>query len=205
MQDMNEYIKKVEAHSLPRWEQLPDFELYMDQVISLMQKYLEPYLLKDDNLTPSMINNYVKMEALPAPIKKRYSKEHISRLIIICLMKRQFALPTISSIINAESINNDIISFYNYFVESYENASKQALNELKEHSVKGALLLAIASCVNYTTAQYTVDLVLPTIDPKPEKKEKDKDKKPEKDKKEKKDKKSEKDKTDKKDKKSSEK
>ncbi len=185
MQDINEYIKKVEAHTLPRWEQLPDFELYMDQVISLMQKYLEPYLLKDDTLTPSMINNYVKMEALPAPIKKRYSKEHISRLIIICLMKRQFAIPTISSIINAESINNDIVSFYNYIVEQYESASKQAVNELKEHSIKGALLLAIASCVNYTCAQYTVDMVLPAAESKKPEKDK-KDKKPEKDKKDKK-------------------
>ena len=204
MQDINEYIKKVEAHTLPRWEQLPDFELYMDQVISLMQKYLEPYILKDDTLTPSMINNYVKMEALPAPIKKRYSKEHISRLIIICLFKRQFAIPTISSIINAESVNNDIVTFYNYVVEQYEIASKKALNELKEHSVKGALLLAIASCVNYTSAQYTVDMVLPNdakkVEKKPEKEKKDK--KPEK---EKKDKKPEKDKKEKKDKKSSEK
>lgn len=188
MQDINEYIKKVEAHTLPRWDQLPDFELYMDQVISLMQKYLEPYILKDDTLTPSMINNYVKMEALPAPIKKRYSKEHISRLIIICLMKRQFSIPTISRIINAESVNNDIVSFYNYVIEQYEIASKKALNELKEHSVKGALLLAIASCVNYTTAQYTVDIVLPDDEKKPEKEKKDK--KAEKEKKEKKDKKS---------------
>lgn len=194
MQDINEYIKKVEAHSLPRWDQLPDFELYMDQVISLMQKYLEPYILKDDTLTPSMINNYVKMEALPAPIKKRYSKEHISRLIIICLMKRQFALPTISSIINAESVNNDIVSFYNYVVEQYENASKKALCELKEKSIKGALLLAIESCANYTTAQYTVDIVLPNeskkLEKKPEKEKKDKksekEKKSDKDKKEKK-------------------
>ena len=188
MQDINEYIKKVEAHTLPRWDQLPDFELYMDQVISLMQKYLEPYILKDDTLTPSMINNYVKMEALPAPIKKRYSKEHISRLIIICLMKRQFALPTISSIINTESVNNDIVAFYNYVVEQYEIASKNALKELEEHSIKGALLLAISSCANYTTAQYTVDIVLPGESKKVEKK-------PEK---EKKDKKSEKDKKDKK-------
>ncbi|MBE7092143.1 MAG: DUF1836 domain-containing protein [Clostridiales bacterium] len=188
MQDINEYIKKVEAHTLPRWDQLPDFELYMDQVISLMQKYLEPYILTEDALTPSMINNYVKMEALPAPIKKRYSKEHISRLIIICLMKRQFAIPTISSIINAESVNNDIISFYNYVVEQYEIASKKALNELKEHSIKGALLIAIASCANYTTAQYTVNVVLPVNNKKAEKtpeKEK-KDKKGEKDKKDKK-------------------
>ena len=101
-------------------------------------------------------------------------------------------------------MNNDIVTFYNYVVEQYEIASKKALNELKEHSVKGALLLAIASCVNYTSAQYTVDMVLPNdakkVEKKPEKEKKDK--KPEK---EKKDKKPEKDKKEKKDKKSSEK
>jgi DNA-binding transcriptional MerR regulator len=192
MQDINNYIQKVENHTLPRWEQLPDFELYMDQVISLMQKYLEPYILTEDALTPSMINNYVKMEALPAPSKKRYSKEHISRLIIICLMKNQFSIPTISNIINAEIVNNEIIAFYNYFVTQYEMASKDALKQLKEHTIKGALSLAIGACANYTTAQYTVNVLLPPEEKKADKKaEKEKkDKKPEKEKKDKKDKKS---------------
>ena len=65
------------GYSLPSWDVLPDIELYMDQVISLVTKYLEVY----DNVmglhklvTPSMINNYVKLGIIPAPIKKKYSK-----------------------------------------------------------------------------------------------------------------------------------
>lgn len=162
MQDIKNYIEKVKCHGLPRWEQLPDFELYMDQVISLMQKYIEPYILKEDALTPSMINNYVKMEALPAPIKKRYSKDHIARLIVICLMKKQLSIPTISNLIRVESEEKGIDVFYNSFIEEYELAAKNTLLQIKgNNTLKGALSLAISAAANHTTAQYTVDLLLP--------------------------------------------
>ena len=70
-EQLQEFNKKVSQHNLPRWKDLPELELYMDQVIVLMQKYLGPYMLSEDLLTPSMINNYVKMNVLPAPIKKK--------------------------------------------------------------------------------------------------------------------------------------
>lgn len=180
MQDIKEYIKKVNDHSLPRWQQLPDFELYMDQVISLMQKYIEPYILTEDALTPSMINNYVKMEALPAPMKKRYSKDHIARLIVICLMKKQLSIPTISNLIKVETETKGIDNFYNAFVEEYEFAAKNSLLEIKSSTLKGALSLAINAAANHTTAQHAVDLLLPVEETdKRDKKESKKDSKKE--------------------------
>lgn len=64
--------KEIETATLPRWEELPDIELYMDQVISLVGKYLTPILPKQEQalLTKSMVNNYVKLELIPAPVKK---------------------------------------------------------------------------------------------------------------------------------------
>ncbi len=186
MQDIKNYIEKVNNHSLPRWQQLPDFELYMDQVISLMQKYIEPYILSEDALTPSMINNYVKLDVLPAPIKKRYSKDHIARLIVICLMKKQLSITTISNLIKVETEEKGIDNFYNSFITEYELAAKNTLLQINgENTLKGALSLAINAAANHTTAQYTVDLLLPAKEP-----EKKEDKKEKKDKKETKNKKS---------------
>lgn len=53
---------KFSHHTLPRWEDLPEIDLYMDQVIALMRKYLSIFDTDGEKLlTPAMINNYVKM------------------------------------------------------------------------------------------------------------------------------------------------
>ena len=62
---------------------IPNIDLYMDQVTTFMETKLSGYKRndKDKILTKTMINNYTKNELLPPPEKKRYSKEHIILLI----------------------------------------------------------------------------------------------------------------------------
>ena len=58
--------------SLPAWEDFPALPLYMDQVIYLMNRYLPPLLPgepEEQAVTPAMINNYVKLKIIPAPVK----------------------------------------------------------------------------------------------------------------------------------------
>ena len=61
----------IENVHLPRWHELPDIELYMDQVITLIEKYLSPLITLEKHtlLTSSMVNNYVKHGLIPAPVK----------------------------------------------------------------------------------------------------------------------------------------
>ena len=63
-----EWAKQVSTLHLPRWEELPDMDLYRDQVITLIERYLS-FLANDDEkiITTSMINNYVKWKMMPAP------------------------------------------------------------------------------------------------------------------------------------------
>ena len=54
--------------TLPSWDALPEIELYMDQVVSIVERALAP--LPDGEgkaVTPAMVNNYVKQKALPPP------------------------------------------------------------------------------------------------------------------------------------------
>lgn len=53
---------------LPMWEEFPDFQVYMDQLVSLGNRYLKD--LSDSELTPSMINSYVKKGLMQRPEKK---------------------------------------------------------------------------------------------------------------------------------------
>lgn len=64
-------MSSVSVH-LPQWEELPDIDLYMDQVLNLVDRYLSPIGVKP--VTAAMINNYVKLNLIPKPIGKRYSR-----------------------------------------------------------------------------------------------------------------------------------
>ena len=57
----------------PRWKELPEIDLYMDQVVSILEKYLSVFMEYEGEkiITPTMINNYVKQKVVDPPIKKR--------------------------------------------------------------------------------------------------------------------------------------
>lgn len=83
-------------------ESLPDINLYMDQVITFMEKKLHPTKRNEDDpiLTKTMINNYVKNRLLPPPEKKKYSKEHILTLVFIYYFKSVLSISDIQNILN---------------------------------------------------------------------------------------------------------
>ena len=166
---MDKYIDTLLTLRLPRWNELPDFELYMDQVISLMQKYLFSYVLPEEALTPSMINNYVKMDVLPAPRKKKYNKEHLAKLIVICLMKKQAPINAINYVMNEKVSANGLENFYNSFVNLYESALQDAANKAKEENdlLSLALTLSVTASANYIVAANAVAPAMPNEEKSP--------------------------------------
>lgn len=108
---------------LPEWDELPDIELYNDQVITLMNKYMGAlFEANDPPLTPSMINNYVKHGILPCPVKKKYSRPHIARLIMICAMKPVLSIQSIDILIKALLENSTEEEMLNSFVSNFCSA-----------------------------------------------------------------------------------
>lgn len=83
-------------------EDIPDIDLYMDQVTTFMDAQLEASKrYKDDKiLTKTMINNYTKNNLLPPPEKKKYNKEHVLTLIFIYYFKNILSISDIQSILN---------------------------------------------------------------------------------------------------------
>ena len=84
-----------------RPSEIPNIDLYMDQVTSFMNDHLQNSRRFEDDkiLTKTMINNYAKNKLLPPPIKKRYSKEHLFVLVFIYYMKGFFSLSDIQTIL----------------------------------------------------------------------------------------------------------
>ena len=69
--------------SYPKWSELPDIDLYLDQVLLYVNQIGEANHQNEKGLTASMINNYVKHGHLEKPIKKKYSRKQVARLIVI--------------------------------------------------------------------------------------------------------------------------
>lgn len=83
-------------------EDIPNIDLYMDQVTTFMDRHLRSSKRYDDDklLTKTMINNYTKNELLPPPNKKKYSKEHMFLLIFIYYFKNVLSMNDIQTIFN---------------------------------------------------------------------------------------------------------
>lgn len=123
---------------LPRWEDLPELDLYMDQVIIFTEKHLQ-FFSEDGNkvITPSIINNYVKLGIIPAPVKKRYSRTHLAYLIMVCTLKQILPLPTVQTLIDFKVRRFTIDVVYNNFCDQQEAAFKRALGEASSHIADG--------------------------------------------------------------------
>lgn len=95
-------IKEILMHyKAPRWDEFPHIELYMDQMIELLSRWLEP-LSFDQNrpsITSSMINNYVKNSIVEPPRKKKYTAYHLAYLYVVMVLKQCFTLQEISTLI----------------------------------------------------------------------------------------------------------
>ena len=94
---MNEQVLK-DALRLPQWEVLPDFGLYMDQVIVLIEKAIRD-VLPAGELTKSMVNNYVKVGLIPRPTGKKYDREHLAMLLMICILKQALSMEEIAELL----------------------------------------------------------------------------------------------------------
>lgn len=120
---------------IPRWEELPNLELYLDQVVTIIENYLKdliPTNKEDKIITKTMINNYVKHGILKPPVNKKYDRTHISRLIVICILKQIYSINDISLLIKLALETSSIEISYNKFCISLEK-SIVSIFEKKEY------------------------------------------------------------------------
>lgn len=83
-------------------EDIPNIDLYMDQVLTFLEKELGTVreATEDKAMTKTMVNNYTKNQLMPAPEKKKYSRDHMLNLIFIYYFKNFLGLKDIKSILD---------------------------------------------------------------------------------------------------------
>ena len=108
----------VRKFRLPRFEEIPDVGLYLEQVTKYVSDCLAP--LEDVSLTGSMISNYVKRGLVPNPVKKQYSREQIAYLLYIAVVKNALSLDNISILLDMQKRTHEVKAAYDFFCKELE-------------------------------------------------------------------------------------
>ena len=120
---MKESIKEklaepIQSFRLPRYRELPDVGLYLEQVVRYVNRYM---ILNGNELTPSMVSNYVKQKLIPGPVKKSYGEDTIAYLLFLSYTKMVVPLGDIHFMIDIQKDSYGLAVAYDYFCEEFEN------------------------------------------------------------------------------------
>lgn len=126
----NKNMISIDNFHIPRWNELPSIDLYLDQVVNLINSSLSPYIFFNDDykkgenelLTKTMINNYVKNNLIEAPVKKQYSRIQLAKLFVICVLKQVYSMQDIKKLINIALIDSNVQTAYDKFCKLFEEA-----------------------------------------------------------------------------------
>lgn len=125
----------MENFRLPRYEEIPDVGLYLEQVAKYICDVLEP--LGENAITMSMISNYVKRGLIANPVKKQYNQEQIAYLIYISVVKSVLTMEDIRLTINLQQKMYTGQRAYDYFCSELENLLAVVFGWKKEPDMIG--------------------------------------------------------------------
>lgn len=132
MDDIKELKEKLRTTRPAGWEQMPDIELYKDQVLSYMQRQILP-VDGDEALTGAMINNYIKAGALPRPNGKKYGKEHLAFLTAICALKPVMSVNDMEYLLNKQGVDVDTKGFYELLCSHIDRTMMDTASNLDDN------------------------------------------------------------------------
>ena len=112
----------IQEFRLPRYSEIPNVGLYLEQVAKYINGYLAP--LGCIELTTSMISNYVKKGIIPNPVKKQYYSEQVAYLFFITIAKSVISIENTSVIIKMQKEVYETETAYDYFCEEFERMLK---------------------------------------------------------------------------------
>lgn len=115
-----------EVH-LPRYEEIPNVGLYLEQTAKYINEYLQP--LEGVGITTSMISNYVKKKLVANPVKKQYDREQIAYLIAIAVLKTVLSLDNIGALLAMQKERYSTAQAYQYFCTELESVIRNVFTQ----------------------------------------------------------------------------
>lgn len=151
---LNKWLDELNHFSYKDYQELPDIDLYMDQVVTFLDKQLAIFQTSslDKQITSSMINNYVKGEVVSAPISKKYNREHLALIEEVCTLKQVLTIAEVKQIIDEryrkEDVQKDEVfnTFKNQVNEKNQEAvalTKGLLEQIEQNDLRSLTDLAV--------------------------------------------------------------
>lgn len=151
---LDKWLNDLSNFSYKDYQNLPDIDLYMDQVVTFLEKQLSIFQTSslDRQITSSMINNYVKGEVVSAPISKKYNREHLALIEEVCTLKQVLTIAEVKQIIDEryrkegapkDEIFNSFKNLMNQKTQESISTTKEALNSIESNDSKGLTDLAL--------------------------------------------------------------
>lgn len=131
---LRRWDRYLNRYRLPAWEEIPDIGLYMEQVITLLRRYLDylpPELKDEEAITAAAVNNYVRNRVMPGPVKKRYYRIHLAYLIMICTLKQGISLSLVQRLLPAELTEEQLRPIYSEYVERHSLTARYFTQEVR--------------------------------------------------------------------------
>lgn len=163
MEELKQLKSRLETERPVSWMELPDIALYMDQVISYMQRQLISFE-GGGQITSAMVNNYIKDKLLPRADGKKYSREHLAGLTEICLLKQVLSVRDTGLLLQQEIDKENPEIFYSKFRDILDSALIKTAERIEpsqetESLADMALQLAISSYCDKLASERLLEII----------------------------------------------
>lgn len=161
-------IEDIRNFKAPRWDSLPDIDLYMDQVLVVLDKQLSIFKRDADEkiITAAMINNYVKQKITLPPVNKKYTRYHLAYLYTVCVLKNIMGLGDICKGIGNLLSGRHTAEAFDMFCEELDCAMAEAFFGAERtvaapQTDEAQLLRAVTNaCANMLYSRYLIEKII---------------------------------------------
>ena len=149
-----QFAARLKAFQPIPWALIPDLGLYMDQVITFIERQcMELFMNGDRIFTPSMVNNYVKIGLIERPVAKKYGREQLAQLLMICVLKQSISAENMKALVQPPE-GTTMQAHYESYCETackvFAVLSDQQPQPLMACAVQGAAYQLLCNTLLYT-------------------------------------------------------
>lgn len=131
--ELSDLSVSLESYKTESWSHFPSIDLYMDQVITYLERLLNIFGDSADSgkiITSSMVNNYVKEGYLKRPVNKKYNRVHLVSLYIMSMLKPILPIPLIANSLKSFENEEEYQSFFGELTNLQDEAFKKVSGKL---------------------------------------------------------------------------
>jgi|GEM_PF-4927257 len=168
----NARMQELAGFVLPEPSSLPKIDLYMDQVLAVVNEFLPANAL---GMTQAMINNYSKNDMIPRPRRKKYARQHVMAILMAHALKQSLCLED-AKLLLSQFDEKDMEEAYNHYRKAL--TEQLQMTELLTKKISEApkdpqwLTLALSFAAQAQAGKLMCEALLPLLEEPEEKKRK---------------------------------